>query len=322
MGTLIDTALTPPAQQSAVGIGGEVQMTFPHLALAGGYTPDGFLVATFTGRARWTPGPFTLSFSRDPVKDTQLAYAGLRDPSGDTLGNAGRIWGGVVANQGQVQFAHGDAESGFYVSVGGQYLTGTSVETNTRIDGDGGAYWRVKTMPEYGSLNIGANFFGMHYAHNENAFTYGMGGYFSPQSYFLANVPFTWTGHYGPRWHYDILGSLGVQAFQEQMTPLFPLASTGLENSVSVTQGTLTYSDLMLPTSTSVGPNYDLRSHVSYQIGPHWFAGGFVSANNSRNYDSVSAGFSIHYMFRAQPSTVNGPTGIFPTEGLRPFAVP
>ena len=47
----------------------------------------------------------------------------------------------------------------------------------------------------------------MHYAHNEDAFTHGMGGYFSPQAYFLANVPFTWAGHYVTRWHYNIVAA-------------------------------------------------------------------------------------------------------------------
>jgi hypothetical protein len=316
IGTLTTTATTLPPQQNAAGVGGEVQMAFPHLAIAGGYTPEGFLVATFTGRFYWKPanGPFTLNFSRDLVRDTQLSYSGLRDPSGDTLGTLGQIWGGVVANQGTVQFAHGDAESGFYLGLGGQYLTGYTVQTNNRMDGSGGAYWRVKTAPEYGNLSIGANFFGMHYEHNEDAFTHGMGGYFSPQYYFLANVPFTWVGHYGTRWHYNILGSLGVQAFQEDMAPLWPLAvDKALETAMS---------NAMLPAKTSVGANYDVRSQVAYQIGPHWFAEGFVGANNSRNYSAVTAGFSIHYMFRSQPSTATTPTGIFPVEGVRPFAVP
>jgi tetratricopeptide (TPR) repeat protein len=316
IGTLTATATTLPAQQNAVGIGGEVQLAFPHLAIAGGYTPAGFLVATFTGRAYWKPanGPFTFNFSRDPVRDTQLSYSGLRDPSGDTLGNLGQVWGGVVANQGQVQFAKGDAESGFYVGGGGQYLSGYSVETNTRVDGSGGAYWRLKTMPEYGNLSIGVNFFGMHYDHNEDAFTHGLGGYFSPQAYFLGNVPFTWAAHYGTRWHYNILGSLGVQAFQEDLSPLWPLAvDKSLETS---------FNNAMLPAKTSVGPNYDLRSTVSYQIGSHWFAGGFLGANNSRNYTSVNAGFSIHYLFRVQPSTATTPTGLFPVDGVRPFTVP
>ena len=111
-----------------------------------------------------------------------------------------------------------------------------------------------------------------------------------------------------------ILGGLGVQAFQQDLTPLFPLAAqkaseVGLNNA-------------SLPAMTSVGPNYNLRGTVAYQIGPHWFAGGFLSANNSRNYATVSAGFSIHYMFRSQPSTVATPTGLFPIDGLRPFTVP
>ncbi len=316
IGTLTATATTLPAQQNAVGVGGEVQLAFPQFAVAAGYMPEGFLITTLTGRAMWKPGngPVTLSFSREPVRDSQLSYAGLRDPNGGAPGTLGQIWGSVMANQGNVQFAHGDAGSGFYLGVGGQYLAGHSVEINNRMDGDAGAYWQLKVFPEYGNLSIGANFFGMHYEHNENAYTHGMGGYFSPQSYFLANVPFTWVGHYGTHWHYNVLGSLGVQAFQEDLTPLWPLAvDKALETALN---------DAMLPARTSVDANYDLRSQVSYQIGPHWFAGGFVSSNNSRNYPTVSAGFSVHYMFRTQPSTATTPTGIFPIEGLRPFTVP
>ena len=78
----------------------------------------------------------------------------------------------------------------------------------------------------------------------------------------------------------------------------------------------------MLPAKTSVGANYDLRSQAAYQISPHWFAGGFLGANNSRNYTSVNAGFSVRYMFREQPSTATTPTGLFPTDGFRPFTVP
>ena len=52
----------------------------------------------------------------------------------------GTIWGAVVADQGNVQYARGDAMSGFYVGVGGQYLTGYNVENNSRIDGNGGGW--------------------------------------------------------------------------------------------------------------------------------------------------------------------------------------
>ena len=316
IGTLTATDVTPPAQQNAVGIGGEVQLAFPHAAIAGGYTPYKFLVSTFTARGVFRPGngPITVSVVRDSVKDSQLSYGGLRDPAGNTLAHQGQIWGGVVYNQGNVQYSHGDATSGFYVGAGGQYLTGYNVENNTRIDGNGGAYWRLLTSPEYGNLSIGVNFFAMHYANNQNAFTHGMGGYFSPQGYFLGNVPFSFVGHYLTNWHYNVVGGLGVQAFQENRTPLWPLA---VDKSIETGQN-----NPMLPDMTNVGPNYDLRGQVAYQISPHWFAGGFFGANNTRNYSSASGGFYVRYMFRPQPSTAAGPTGIFPSDGLRPFTVP
>jgi cellulose synthase operon protein C len=219
------TTGAPPPQQNAAGIGGELQLAFPHFAIAGGYSPYGFLVSNWIGRLQWRPGngPFTFTGSRDSIRDSQLSYGGLRDPGTASLSYPGVIWGGVIADQGNVQFAHGDAQSGFYLGAGGQYISGFNVQTNSRVDGSGGAYWRAKSYPEYGNLSVGANFFAMHYAHNQNAFTFGMGGYFSPQFYLLANIPITWEGHYQTKLHYEILGGLGVQAFQQDLTPLFPL---------------------------------------------------------------------------------------------------
>jgi len=312
-----DPSANPPPQQNAAGIGGEAQLAIGNLAIAGGYTPYNFLISNWTARASWRPGkgPFTFTFSRDSVKDTQLSYAGLRDPYSATAFFPGNVWGGVMSNQGNVQFAKGDLNSGFYVGAGGQYLAGLHVLENRRFDGSAGAYFRVFTMPEYGMLNVGANFFAMHYSHNVQAFTYGMGGYFSPQAYFLANVPLTWTGHYQTRWHYTILGSFGVQAFEQEKQPLFPL-----DQAIEIG-----FNNPALPALTSVGPNYDLRGQMAYAISDHWFAGGFAGANNSRNYTTVNAGFSIRYLFRSQPSTVAGPTGLFQTDDqhqLRPLTVP
>ena len=316
IGTLTTTSTTPPAQQNAVGIGGELELIFPHLAIAGGYTPSNFLVSTFTGRFQWRPanGPLTFSLLRDSVKDSQLSYAGLRDPAGNTLTSRGQIWGGVVANQAQVQFARSGVLSGFYVSAGGQYLTGYNTLSNTRIDGNAGAYWHVLTSPEHGDLTLGANFFGMHYANNQDAFTFGMGGYFSPQTYILANVPINWMGHWQTRWHYTVNGALGVEAFEQSSAPLWPFAA---QKALEVSQG-----NPMLPALTSVKPNYDLKSEVAYQVSPHLFAGFNVAANNTRDYNFSSVGFFLRFTFREQPSAVTAPTGLFPTDGLRPFTVP
>jgi tetratricopeptide (TPR) repeat protein len=308
------TTATPPNQQNASGMSGELQATSANFGVAVGYSTAGFLVSNFTGRFQWRPfgGPVNLSFVRESVKDSQLSWAGLRNPASASLSYDGDIWGGVVANEGNIQFARGDLNSGYYIGLGGQYITGHHVETNTRFDGSMGAYWRVLAYPEYGSLNVGANFFGMHYEYNERAFTYGLGGYYSPEAYFLANVPVTWNGHYGMKFHYNILGSLGLQAFQEDSNKLFPLdlgTQTGFGN-------------LQLPFKTSVGANYDLRGQWAYSLNENWFVGGTLSANNSRDYTSVNLGFFVRYMFRPQHPTTLGPTGLFPMTGFRPFLVP
>ena len=309
-------AFAPPPQQNAAGVALEGQLITPQFAAAFGYTPLQFLVANWTARAWFRPanGPFTFAFNRDSIKDSQLSYSGLRDPGTASLSFPGVVWGGVVADQGTAEFSRGEALSGYYFGVGGQYIQGYNVKNNFRFDGNGGAYWRVKAYPEYGTLSLGANFFGMHYDNSQEAFTFGMGGYFSPQFYFLANLPLTWEGHYQTRWHYEVVGGLGIQAFQQDATPLYPLVN---QKAIEIA-----LNDAELPDLTSVSANWDIRGNAAYQITPHWFAGFFVSGNDTRNYNFVSAGFSIHYMFRSQPAAVTAPTGLFPTDGLRPFTVP
>jgi tetratricopeptide (TPR) repeat protein len=312
LGTLAVGKISP--QQYADGVASEVQLTTVNFAARIGQTPYGFLVKNITGGVRWHPtgSPFTFVFSRDGSKETQLAYSGLRDPGSATATFDGNIWGGIVVNAGDVQLAHGYALSGFYVGVGGQYITGHHVQTNTRFHGNAGAYWRVLTLPNLGTLVLGADFFGMHYAHNLRYFTYGQGGYFSPEAYFLAAMPLSWAGHYGPNLHYNIRGSIGAQSFQEDSEPYYPL-DPGLQAAAG---------NPLEPVHTSVGANYDLQTEIAYRIQDHWYVGGFLDFNNTRDYVSQSGGFFVRYLFRPQPESEGGPIGAFPRDGFRPIMVP
>ncbi|WP_446742163.1 cellulose synthase subunit BcsC-related outer membrane protein [Silvibacterium acidisoli] len=303
-----------PAQQSLAGVGGEVQLTTANFGIAAGYTPYGFLVSNATGRFNWRPaaGPLTFRFSREPIKDSQLSYGGMRDPGSVGPGYDGNIWGGVMTNAGNVQFGKGDSQSGYYFGMGGQYITGHHVESNSRIDGVAGAYWRVLTVPDTGDLTIGTNFFGMHYTHNLRYFTYGQGGYFSPQAYMLANVPVTWNGRYGVNFHYTVAGAFGLQAFQEDTSPFFPL-----DPALQVANSNPSYAG-----QTVVGSNYDLHAEGAYHLTDHWYAGAYVSFNNTRDYANQTVGFFVRFLIRPQYQTEQGPTGLFPMQGNRPIMVP
>jgi tetratricopeptide (TPR) repeat protein len=302
-------------QQNAAGIGGEVQFATGNFAAAAGYSPWGFLVSNVIGRLNWKPGngPLTITASRDSVKDSQLSYSGLRDPGSAGPGFAGNVWGGVVATGGEVQFGKSDPGSGLYVSVGGQHLNGVHVQSNNRIDGDAGAYFRLRQVPDQSSLAVGINFFGMHYSNNQNFFTYGHGGYFSPQAYYLANVPFSFEGRYGPNIHYSATAAFGLEAFQQDGVPYFPL-----DNALEVANKNASYS-----AESVVSGNYDFKGQLAYHLNDHWFAGGFLSLNNTRNYNSQVVGFFVRFTSRPQVEYDNGgPTGLYPWDGLRPYLAP
>jgi tetratricopeptide (TPR) repeat protein len=312
LGTAPPNSVLP--QQNATGIGGEVQFAMENFAVSAGYSPWGFLVSNVIGRLNFKPGngPFIFTASRDSVKDSQLSYSGLRDPGSVGPSFPGNIWGGVVATGGEVQFGKSDPSSGFYVSAGGQYLNGVHVQNNDRIDGDAGAYFRVKEVPEQGNLTVGVNFFGMHYAHNENFFTYGQGGYFSPQAYYLANVPFSFQGKYGANVHYSLVAAFGVEAFQQDSVVFFPL-----DNALEVANANASYS-----AQSVVSGNYDFKGEVAYHLTDHWVAGGFLSLNNTRDYANQVAGFFVRWTNRQQVESDAGPTGLYPWDGLRPYLAP
>ncbi len=327
LGTLPMTAITAPPPQYASGVGGELQAVGNNYAVAVGYTPYDFLVSNLTARARIRLfNHLTLFGERDSVKDTQLSYAGLRDPGSATPVYAGNIWGGVMSSGGGLRFDLGDERSGFYASADGAAVTGYHVLENRKYEGTMGAYFRVKQFPGYGSLNVGGNFFAMHYDHNELPLTYGNGGYFSPDIYFLGSIPVTFTGNYRTNWHYSIAGAVGVQTFQQETSlyfPLDPVQQNGAYSGCTLSQiAQKTCATAMLPSSSTTGLNFNLGGQFAYRFGEHWFLGGSLVANNTNNYTMVQPTFFARYLFRAQLPTEDYPTGLFPIEGFRPLRIP
>ena len=331
LGTLPANTTSQPAPQSQSGVGGEFQVSARNFEAAIGYTPYEFLVRNVTGRVLFKPSEhFTLYVNRDAVTETQLSYAGLRDPGSASAVYAGNIWGGVISTGGGIRFDYGDERAGFYVTADGADITGYHVLQNTKFEGSAGAYFLAHSFPGYGRINVGAQLFGMHYAQNELGLSYGLGGYFSPNSFFLASVPITFVGRYGNNFHYSISGNLGVQTFQEQSQLYFPL-DPGLQTGFATTaNGGLPCTTAQLAAhtcaqyaaSSNTGGNYGLNAEGSYHINDHWYAGGFLSANNTNNYNTVTGGFFIRYLFRPQVQTEDYPSGLFPVEGFRPLRVP
>jgi hypothetical protein len=314
LGTLPANALVAPPQQYASGIGGELQLTSRNYGLALGFTPYDFLVGNIIGRGqvRTFKGRLTFYGERDSVKDTELSYAGMRDPGSATPFSPGNIWGGVVSTGGGVRLDIGGPRARLYVSGDAAALTGTHVLENSRYGGQMGASFRVHHWPGHGALNVGGNFVGMHYEHNEQSMTYGQGGYFSPNVYFLGSVPVTYTGYYKNNFHYSIAGAPGVQSFQQAKAPYFPL-DVPLQTD---------FNNTFTPATSNTSLSYSFNSEGAYLFNQHWFVGAFLAANNTNNYNNFSGGFFVRYLFKSQYTIEDYPTGMFPATGMRPLRVP
>lgn len=291
--------------RSAFGIGAEAQISTQNVGVRLGLSPNNFLVHNWIGGLRINPGhgPFTLLLNRDTVRDTKLSFAGERDST------TNQVWGGVIANSASILGNWGDDKSGFYTSVGYQALRGKGVASNNRVDASMGAYFKILSTKE-GSLTAGLNFSGMHYDKNLRYFTLGQGGYFSPQQYFLANIPIRWTGSWNQVLQYSISGSLGVQHFSEDNSPYFPLQDPlGARGKYA--------------SMASTGGNYNLDFRVGYQLAPQWIAGAYVNVGNARNYRNASAGIFLRYLFQPRPMGSEISADSIPDwKGGQPFGLP
>jgi len=221
-----------------------------------------------------------------------------------------------------VRFDFGSEKSAFYVQAEGADLTGFHVLENRRFDGTAAATFRVRTFKDVGSLNIGGTMFGEHFNHNERGETYGLGGYFSPNAYFLAAVPVTFTGHQGTYFHYTVSGSAGIQTFQEASQVYFPLDVPIQTRFASGCTDAVAGACAVFPVNSQTELNYSVDAKVAYQMTDHWFVGAFLNGNNTNHYNTVSAGFFVRVTFRKEFPTADYPTGLFPVEGFRPVKVP
>lgn len=273
-----------PAEISQSGLAADVQFSSKTLGLRFGSTPLEFMVRNWLGGLRLRPGngPITIIFNRDSVKDTMLSYAGARDPL------TKQVWGGVMASGVQIVGNWGGAKSGVYFNAGYQYIDGKRVKNNTRLDGTAGTYYQFIARPE-GTLTAGLNFSAMHYANNLRYFTLGQGGYFSPQEYFLFNVPVRWDGAWR-QVRYSLAGSIGAQHFRENASPYFP-ANFALQG----------FNGLYYPGLADIGPNFSLEMRADYRFSPNWTLSFFANVNNARDYTSETAGLSVRYLIKPRP---------------------
>jgi hypothetical protein len=292
------TPIPQTATGTSVGVGyqgddlhwdmGVIGMGFPVQNLVGGI------------RQSWSVNKmdYALELSRRPQTSSLLSYAGARDPV------TGEIWGGVthtgVSGRAATSFsqlnASASAEYGWL--QGKNVLNNTRLALRTGIDKDILSKGNMK-------VNLGLTLTHWRFKENEAYYTFGQGGYYSPQSYTSLSIPLEWTG---------------------RENKLSYRAQTSVSYSQSRTNDALYYPTNPLLQQT-VGSNgiytggpgsgigYALRLAAEYRLTPYLAVGGNADLERSAYYAPNSIFFYLRYLFKPHLEQVD-----FPPVPVEPYS--
>lgn len=290
--------------QKAEGVGLSVAVQRPADGLKAdlGTTPLGFKYTTATGGisvdrpvSDTSNVRYGVSVSRRPVTDSLTSFAGTTDK------RSGQSWGGVTANGGRGQLSFDDNEVGAYGYASWHQLLGDHVESNSRSELGSGVYWYLQNATD-SKLTVGLSMTGISYANNQDFFTYGHGGYFSPQTFFALGIPVTWAQRTG-RLTYQVKGSVGVQHFEQDSVDYFP-----------TDKAQQAASGLRYAGQNKTGIGYSVAAAAEYKVASNFLLGANLGLDNARDYQQLSGALSLRYQFEE----ISGPMSL----PISPYASP
>ena len=287
--------------QTASGVGMALGYKTQDMAVDAGVTPVGFTYSNFTGGVKVNGAlddaktvSYQVNVSSRPVTDSLLSFAGTKDS------RTGQTWGGVMSSGGRMQITKDLGGYGIIGAASYYGLNGKNVASNTRSEFMGGAYVNLIRNAD-STLSSGLNLNNIYYQKNLSNFTYGQGGYFSPQQYYALTVPLSWSQR-SEKLSYQLRGAVGVQQFTQNSSNYFPnnsnlqtQANSALAN--AQTAGLTGSNQAVYPSQTTTSGVYNLAAAGEYQFAPKLFFGASAQADNASNYRQLGAGIYLRYSF-------------------------
>ncbi len=288
--------LTPPASGTSVGLGyeqesvkadiGVVGIGFPVMHVVGGLRKGGDM-----GRLS-----YSLNLARRPYTGSLLSYAGARDPV------TGTVWGGVT-NTG-LSLYMSTALKNFNVGTIASYslLRGKNVLNNDRL------YLRAAIDQDIYStddmaLNVGLNINYTRHSKNESFYTFGHGGYYSPQSNLSFGLPIELSGR-EDLLSYQLRANFSYSRTREDSALFYP-TDPGLQalagSRLLFPSG---YNQPIYPGGTGGGFGYGLRGMSEYRVTPNFAFGGRFNIERSAYYAPNSILVYLRYMFNPETGPV------------------
>ncbi len=269
------------------------------LALDVGSTPLGFLLKTYTGGIRYRSQAlgfgFAVEVSRRLVEDSMLSMAGVYDPL------SGVTWGQVTRNGGRLDLGYTTESTTYYLWGAYDVLLGThGVSANSESSGGLGLEWTVlkSTLANFGS---GLSVTVLGYQNNLRYFTLGQGGYFSPQGFVNASIPFRLHGEIGKlRWTAQV--NPGLNWFTEARTPYFPRDPSRELAREAATDTTGAPLVAFYPSNATTAFAIDAQGDVAFPLTEHLEGGMYLRIHHAQDYDEVQGGLFVRLNFLGRES--------------------
>lgn len=284
------TALPASLNQQAMGAPIAIGYEADHWKVDLGSTPLGFPVSNIVGGAHVSGalgiGYYSAEVFRRPAPNSLLSYAGTHDPV------TGKRWGGVTSNGAGFYLGADVAKTphgtlNVFLQGTAAYLEGEHVRGNASVMVRTGAAWNFIDREDM-RLSLGLTGMFIGYANNQRHYTYGYGGYWSPQQYFSIAPPIEWAGRWGNDLSFLLRAYVSYSYSHEQANPYY--LDSALQ--ASPLNGNAYF-------SSSSGPafSYGVRGKVEYRVTPELYLGAHFETAQSPFYTPNYGGIYFRYAF-------------------------
>ncbi|HUD30476.1 MAG TPA: cellulose synthase subunit BcsC-related outer membrane protein, partial [Novosphingobium sp.] len=289
----VPSPLVNAESQQASGVAFSVGYESDAVQLEAGTTPVGMGKTKFAGRAsvspELSPGLRATAFAEQkPVTDSVVSYAGTRDPV------TGERWGQVMRTGAGIGMSYDEDGSGVYGEGRYYRFRGTNVAKNDGFEANVGGYLRAY-RGEHSAVTVGLNVNYQGYDKSQNYFTYGNGGYFSPQSFISVGFPVNYTMQ-DAQWDVAASFTPGFQSYKEDESPLYPtdlVAQAQLDNLKALNDDVRSNYDSLSKTGFALSA----QGSLYYKLNPGTRIGGDLSYNTFGSYDEFRSMLGVRQSF-------------------------
>ncbi len=265
-----------------------------------GSTPLGFPVQTIVGGFSWNDQfdsvGLRLEGYRRAMTESLLSWGGAEDIATST------VWGGVTKNGGRLDLGVSADDVTYYLVGGGSWIIGQRVAENWHVEAGTGIGWRLYDWEGTSfttGLDVGTMFFGKNLRH----FTFGHGGYFSPQAFVSVGFPLRLVGGEGDL-AYKAGASIGLVWFREEDAPYYPTDPARQ----TVRDGLLTEDDEVVE-GTHKGQvgysfSFNFDGQLTYEVTRGLKLGVDLRIHTGHDFQEYTGGVLLSYTFQ---SRVAGP---------------